>query len=87
MQSNRIALYYLVNLDPKAKRILAVDPPNLKEFVSFNKDFAIFKDLTKATCYFMALKKRFYPVDAENKEQDFFFAKINQRFSLTSEDW
>jgi hypothetical protein len=86
MKSSVTPLYYLVNLDPKAERILAVDPPDIKGISNFNKDFTIFQDLIKATCYYFAQQRKFYPVDPENQKQAFFFAKINQRFNLTNED-
>lgn len=87
MKSSITPLYYLVSLETKVETILAVDPPDIKGISNFNKDFTIFKDLTKAMCYYFAQQGKFNLVDPENEEQAFFFAKINQRFNLTSEDW
>ena len=77
-----IPLYYAVNRIYPERNIIAINPCEIKDFITLTKEFTIFHCLTRALYFKKAQQGLKWHLDTDDEKLNFYFAKVDKRFNL-----
>ena len=77
-----IPLYYAVSRIYPERNIIAINPGEIKDFITVTKEFTIFHCLTRALYFKKAQQGLKWNLDTDDEKLNFYFEKVDKLFNL-----